>query len=118
MVIPLFPPLSNSLVRIRRAAGASAFYFFFKAPNNLNSDQREKLRKADWLISAILREINQLKRSWRNDIKRQRARTAGLLRILMCEDFQCWVIMSLLVKGRFLDSRHLKKNEHTTVLHH
>jgi len=27
----------------------------------LNSDGREKLRKRDWLISAILREINQLR---------------------------------------------------------
>jgi hypothetical protein len=28
----------------------------------LNSDGREKLRENEWLISAILREINQLQR--------------------------------------------------------
>ena len=31
-----------------------------EAPTHLNSDRGEKLREDEWLISAILREINQL----------------------------------------------------------
>jgi hypothetical protein len=33
-----------------------------EAPTCLNSDGGEKLREDEWLISAILREINQLER--------------------------------------------------------
>jgi hypothetical protein len=33
-----------------------------EAPTHLNSDGREKLRQDEWLISAILHEINQLER--------------------------------------------------------
>jgi hypothetical protein len=33
-----------------------------EAPTLLNSDRGEKLREGQWLISAILREINQLER--------------------------------------------------------
>jgi hypothetical protein len=32
-----------------------------EAPTHLNSDGEKKLREDEWLISAILREINQLK---------------------------------------------------------
>ncbi len=31
-----------------------------EAPTHLNSDEREKLRRNEWLISTILREINHL----------------------------------------------------------
>jgi len=31
-----------------------------EAPTNLNSDEKEKLRPEEWLISTILREISQL----------------------------------------------------------
>jgi len=34
-----------------------------EAPTNLNSDRDEKLREDEWLISAILREINHLEGS-------------------------------------------------------
>jgi hypothetical protein len=33
----------------------------FDSPTHLNSNREEKLRNEKWLISAILREINQLK---------------------------------------------------------
>ncbi len=33
---------------------------FSEAPTHLNSDEQEKLRQDEWLISTILREINQL----------------------------------------------------------
>jgi len=33
-----------------------------EAPTLLNSDGAEKLRQDEWLVSAILREINQLER--------------------------------------------------------
>jgi hypothetical protein len=42
------------------------FFSFFvssEAPTHLNSDGGEKLRESEWLISAILREINHLARS-------------------------------------------------------
>ncbi len=38
----------------------------FDSPTLLNSDRGKKLRKGEWLISAILREINQLKGNGRN----------------------------------------------------
>jgi len=34
-----------------------------EAPTNLNSDRGKKLREDEWLISAILREINHLEGS-------------------------------------------------------
>jgi hypothetical protein len=34
-----------------------------EAPTYVNSDEGEKLRDDEWLISAILREINQLERN-------------------------------------------------------
>jgi hypothetical protein len=37
-------------------------FFFLKAPTHSNANGAEKLRKDEWLISAILREISQLKR--------------------------------------------------------
>jgi hypothetical protein len=36
-----------------------------EVPTHLNSDGGEKLRRDEWLISAILREINQLER-WKS----------------------------------------------------
>jgi hypothetical protein len=36
--------------------------FSSEASTHLNSDGEKKLRKTDWLISAMLREINQLRR--------------------------------------------------------
>jgi len=37
-----------------------------EAPTHSNSDGGEKLREDEWLISAILREINQLRRNGRS----------------------------------------------------
>ena len=48
------------MVAIRRGGRCFSFLDSSGAPTNLNSDQGEKLRNAEWLISAILREMNQL----------------------------------------------------------
>jgi hypothetical protein len=40
--------------------GSFSFLFSSEAPTDMNSDRGEKLRQDEWLISAILREINQL----------------------------------------------------------
>jgi hypothetical protein len=36
----------------------------FQLPNHLNSEEREKLRDLDWLISAMSVEFNQLRTSF------------------------------------------------------
>jgi hypothetical protein len=41
-----------------------SFLVSSEAPTHLNSDRGDKLRQDEWLISAILREINQLEREW------------------------------------------------------
>jgi len=58
-VNPLFDPLDDSWLRF---AGREAFQLFVssEARTYLNSDRGEKLREDEWLISAILREINHL----------------------------------------------------------
>jgi hypothetical protein len=45
--------------------GREAFQLFVSsgAPTHFNSDRGKKLREDEWLISAILREINHLERS-------------------------------------------------------
>jgi len=48
------------VVAIRRSGRCFSFLFSSKAPTYLNSDRGEKLREDEWLISAILREINHL----------------------------------------------------------
>jgi hypothetical protein len=51
------------LSRFAERQALQLFSISSKAPTDLNSDQEEKLRESDWLISAILREINQLEGS-------------------------------------------------------
>src|SRR5260370_41441181 len=57
----------NSLLPVRFLAGARPpdlevlQLFVSEAPTDLNSEGREKLRREEWLISAILREISQLR---------------------------------------------------------
>jgi len=48
------------VVAIGRSGRCFSFLFSSEAPTNLNSDWGEKLRGDEWLISAILREINHL----------------------------------------------------------
>jgi hypothetical protein len=50
------------LSRFAERQALPLFSISSKAPTDLNSDQEEKLRESDWLISTILREINQLER--------------------------------------------------------
>jgi hypothetical protein len=58
------------VVAIRRVKRFSFFLFSSEAPTYLNSDRGEKLREDQWLISAILREINHLGRSgWSGSLK-------------------------------------------------
>jgi hypothetical protein len=52
-----FVPLGDSPEREAIQLSVSS-----EAPTHLNSDRGEKLREEGWLISAILREINQLRR--------------------------------------------------------
>jgi len=61
MVNLSFLPLRDSFFRF---AGAEVLQLSVssEAPTHSNSDAPEKLRKTEWLISAILREINQLGR--------------------------------------------------------
>src|SRR5260370_11562245 len=59
--------IMNSLLPVRFLAGARPpdlevlQLFVSEAPTDLNSRGREKLRREEWLISAILREISQLR---------------------------------------------------------
>jgi hypothetical protein len=48
------------VVAIRQSGRDFSFLFLLKRPTHLNSDRGEKLREDQWLISAILREINHL----------------------------------------------------------
>jgi len=52
-----------------------------EAPTPLNSDGRKKLRQGEWLISTILREINQLEGMGEAGLKlKERPDTLVLLR--------------------------------------
>ena len=59
MVNP-FRPAERFVVAIRRGGRRFSFLVSSEAPTHLNSDRGEKLREDEWLISAILREINHL----------------------------------------------------------
>jgi len=48
------------VVAIRRSGRRFSSLVSSGAPTNLNSDRGEKFRGDEWLISAMLREINQL----------------------------------------------------------
>ena len=48
------------VVAIRRSGRYFSFLSSSEAPTHLNSDRGGKLREDEWLISAILREINHL----------------------------------------------------------
>src|SRR5229473_5744421 len=61
MVIPFrLSSTQRFVVAIRRSGGRFSFLSSSGAPTNLNSDRGGKLREDEWLISAILREINHL----------------------------------------------------------
>jgi hypothetical protein len=51
------------VVAIRQSGKVLQLFVSSEAPTHLNSDRGEKLREDEWLISAILREINHLGRS-------------------------------------------------------
>jgi hypothetical protein len=59
-VKPPFRPTRRFVVAIRRGGRRFSFLVSSEAPTNLNSDRGKKLREYEWLISAILREINHL----------------------------------------------------------
>jgi hypothetical protein len=48
------------VVAIRQSGRYFQLFVSSEAPTHLNSDRGEKLREDEWLISAILREINHL----------------------------------------------------------
>jgi hypothetical protein len=54
-----FIPARAIVVLLRRSLRSFSF-FSSEAPTHLNSEDGEKLREDEWLISAILREINHL----------------------------------------------------------
>ncbi|MGA2459569.1 MAG: hypothetical protein ABSF85_18555 [Terriglobales bacterium] len=56
-----FVPLGDFADLIRQKHEVLQLSLSSEAPTHLNSDRREKLRQDEWLISTILREINQLK---------------------------------------------------------
>jgi hypothetical protein len=70
MVNP-FHPAGRLVVAIRRSGRRFSSLVSSGAPTNLNSDRGEKFRGDEWLISAILREINQLERVAQRSINRQ-----------------------------------------------
>jgi hypothetical protein len=49
-----------------------------EAPTHLNSDGKEKLRQDQWLISTILREINQLQGARENAAPRRARRFTAI----------------------------------------
>jgi hypothetical protein len=61
MVNP-FHPVGRLVVAIRRSGRRFSSLVSSGAPTNLNSDRGEKFRGDEWLISAMLREVNQLQK--------------------------------------------------------
>jgi hypothetical protein len=57
------------VVAIRQSRRYFSPLFSSEAPTHLNSDRSEKLREDEWLISAILREINQLEQNARSGVQ-------------------------------------------------
>jgi hypothetical protein len=60
MVNPFRLSSARQFVVAIRQSGRYFSLFLLKRPTHLNSDRGEKLREDEWLISAILREINHL----------------------------------------------------------
>src|ERR1700686_893342 len=70
IVKPPFRPLSAIRGCDSPSKALQLFLFSSEAPTYLNSDRVEKLRVDEWLISAILREINHLGRNgWSGSLK-------------------------------------------------